>query len=77
MYRPRGVLILLNCTHMESLSKYFGDTIAEMRQVSWPTQSQALKYTAMVVLISAVAAVFLASFDTLFSLGIDWVVKTF
>lgn len=62
---------------METLSKYFRDTLAEMRQVAWPTQSQALKYTAMVVIISGVAAVFLASFDTLFSLGIDYVVKTF
>lgn len=62
---------------METLSKYFRDTLAEMRQVAWPTQSEALKYTAMVVLISAVVAVFLASFDALFSLGIDWAVKAF
>lgn len=62
---------------MDTLSKYFRDTFAEMRQVAWPTQSQALKYTALVVGISVFVALFVAAFDYLFSLGINAIVTSF
>ena len=62
---------------MNSLSKYFRDTFAEMRQVAWPSQSQALKYTALVVAISVFVALFVAAFDYLFSLGINRLVTSF
>lgn len=62
---------------MDSLSKYFRDTFAEMKHVSWPTQSQALKYTALVVGISAFVALFVALFDYIFGLGIDAIITSF
>jgi preprotein translocase SecE subunit len=60
---------------MDALSKYFRDTFAEMKQVAWPTKSQTLKYTVLVVAISAVVAVFLAGFDYVFSLAVNAVVS--
>lgn len=62
---------------MDNLSKYFRDTFAEMKHVSWPTQVQALKYTALVVGISIFVAMFVAGFDHIFSLGINFIVTNF
>jgi len=62
---------------MNTLSKYFRDTFAEMRQVAWPTQTQALKYTALVIGVSVFVALFVSAFDYLFSLGINMLVSSF
>ncbi len=66
-----------NIKGMDSLSKYFRDTFAEMKHVSWPSQSQALKYTALVIGISAFVALFVAGFDFVFSLAINSLVSSF
>lgn len=60
---------------MSNLSNYFKATMAEMRQVTWPTQKQAFLYTFLVILISVFVALFLGAFDYLFSLGIDAIVS--
>ena len=62
---------------MEKLTKYFRDTAAEMKQVTWPTQRQAALYTALVIGISAVVALFVGSFDYAFSQGISAIVNNF
>lgn len=62
---------------MSQLSQYFRDTVAELKQVKWPTQKQAFIYSVLVVLISAIVALFLSAFDQLFSLGIDYLVTRF
>jgi preprotein translocase subunit SecE len=77
LFRPRGVFILVNLSRMDALSRYFRDTFAELRQVAWPTQSQALKYTVLVIAISAFVALFVALFDYVFSLGINSIVNRF
>ncbi len=38
-----------------------------MRHVSWPTRTQALTYTALVVGVSVLVALFLGLFDYLFT----------
>jgi preprotein translocase subunit SecE len=60
---------------MDALSKYFRDTFAELRQVAWPTQAQAIKYTLLVIVISTFVALFVALFDYVFSLGINTLVS--
>lgn len=60
---------------MDALTKYFRDTIGEMKQVRWPTQTQALIYTALVIGISVVVALFLSAFDYVFTLGIDMIIN--
>ena len=39
----------------------------ELRQVSWPSQRQAMIYTALVIGISAVVALYIGAFDYVFS----------
>jgi preprotein translocase SecE subunit len=59
---------------MTRLGNYIRDTIAEMKHVSWPTQSQAIIYTVLVVVISVVVAIMLSSFDYVFTQLLDQVV---
>ncbi|MCB9811606.1 preprotein translocase subunit SecE [Candidatus Nomurabacteria bacterium] len=56
---------------MSRIGKYLRDTRAEMKHVSWPTQSQAIMYTIMVICISAVAAAMLGAFDYVFTSLLD------
>jgi preprotein translocase subunit SecE len=62
---------------MDNLIKYFRDTAGELKQVSWPTQKQAMLYTALVIGISILVALFVGAFDYLFSEGIKIVVDNF
>ena len=56
-----------NTLFMSRLGKYFQDTAAEMKHVSWPTQSQAVVYSILVIAISALTAVYTGVFDYLFT----------
>jgi len=55
--------------------KYFSDTAAELKQVSWPTQTQAALYTALVIGISVLVALYVGAFDYLFSQGINLIIN--
>jgi len=46
---------------------YLKETKAELKHVSWPTRSQAINFTVMVIAISILTALFLGLFDTIFS----------
>ncbi|MEX0930639.1 MAG: preprotein translocase subunit SecE [Candidatus Paceibacterota bacterium] len=46
---------------------YVKDTQGELLHVSWPTRKQAMIYTAIVIVVSIVIAVFLGFFDFLFT----------
>jgi len=59
---------------MGNFSNYLSATAAEMKQVTWPTQKQALLYTFLVVGISAIVSMFLGAFDYIFSQGINFIV---
>jgi len=60
---------------MTNLTKYFKDTAAELKQVSWPTQKQATFYTILVIVISAVVALYVGAFDYLFSQAINLLIN--
>ena len=60
---------------MSKLSNYLHDTAAEMKHVSWPTQTQTIVYTVLVIVISALVAVFLGAFDYLFTQLLDIVIS--
>lgn len=55
--------------------KYFSDTAAELKQVTWPTQNQAMLYTALVIAISILVALFVGAFDYIFNQGISLLVN--
>lgn len=52
---------------MSRLGKYFQDTAAEMKHVSWPTQTQAIVYSVLVIAVSAFVALFTGAFDYVFT----------
>jgi len=62
---------------MDQLTKYFRDTAAEMKQVSWPTQQQAAFYSLLVIVISSFVALYVGAFDYIFSQAINFVVNNF
>ena len=49
------------------LLNYIKETKGELKHVSWPTRKQSIAYTALVVLISVVIAVYVGVFDSLFT----------
>jgi len=59
---------------MSRLGNYLRDTAAEMKHVSWPTQTQAMVYTALVILISGLVALFVGAFDYVFTTLLNVVV---
>ena len=52
---------------MGRVTKYFRDTVAEMKHVKWPTSTQAAIYTVLVIAISAIVALMLSGFDYVFT----------
>lgn len=62
---------------MQQLTQYLRDTVAEMKQVKWPTQNQALIYTALIILVCIVIAIFVSIFDFIFASGIDFIINRF
>ena len=53
------------------LLDYIRDTKGEMKHVSWPTKSQAIGYTAIVLVLSIVLSIYLGFFDYIFTRVID------
>jgi preprotein translocase SecE subunit len=60
---------------MSRLGNYLRDTAAEMKHVSWPTQTQTAVYTLLVIAVSAIVALFLGAFDYLFTQLLDIIVR--
>jgi len=59
---------------MSRLGNYIRDTQAEMKHVSWPTQKQALIYTALVIGVSILVALFTGAMDYIFTSILNMVV---
>ena len=62
---------------MSRLGNYLRDTATEMKHVSWPTQSQAMTYTALVIVVSGIVALLLGGFDYLFTNLLDLIILNF
>jgi preprotein translocase subunit SecE len=62
---------------MSRFGNYLRDTKAELQHVSWPTQRQALVYTALVIIISGLTAVFVGVFDKVFTKALDVLIHSF
>lgn len=54
-----------------SFLQYLKDTRGELRHVAWPTRAQTIVYTALVMALSIVVAVYLGVFDYLFTTGLS------
>lgn len=60
---------------MSRLGNYLRDTASEMKHVTWPTQTQAITYTILVIAVSAFTALFLGGFDYLFTQLLNFIVR--
>lgn len=49
---------------------YLKETKSEMRHVSWPTQKQAINFTALVIGVSLFVSVLLGAFDSIFDFSL-------
>ncbi len=59
---------------MHRFINYLKDTRVELKHVSWPTQRQAIVYTALIIAVSVVVSLILGLFDFLFTSALDWVI---
>lgn len=57
-----------------SLNQYIKDTRVELKHVAWPTQTQTIVYTALVIGISLVVALYIGFFDFFFTRGLEEVI---
>jgi preprotein translocase SecE subunit len=56
---------------MSKITEYLKETKSELKHVLWPTRTQALYYTIIVVVLSVLVAYFLGIFDFIFSKGLE------
>ena len=73
--RPQGRFNFAKIKHMNTFINYLKDTFAEMKHISWPTQKQAVVYTALVIGVSIVVSLFVGLLDYVFSQGLDLFLK--
>jgi preprotein translocase subunit SecE len=52
---------------MSRFGEYLKDTKGELKHVTWPSKNQAILFTVIVIIFSAVVAFFLGAFDLLFT----------
>jgi preprotein translocase subunit SecE len=54
------------------VTRYFREVRGEVRKVTWPTRRETTRLTGLVLLVTAVMTVILASFDWLFGRILAW-----
>lgn len=55
---------------MKKVIKFFKDVKQEMGYISWPSKGDLKEGTTVVIVMSAIVAIFLSIVDTIFSFGI-------
>lgn len=58
-----------------NLTNYLKETKAELKEVNWPTRSQTITYTVMVILISIFVAMFLGGVDFGLNKALTFILK--
>ena len=53
------------------LTEYIKDTRGEMKHVNWPTRSQGINYTLLVIGVSLATMIVLSIADYVFGLGLE------
>lgn len=56
---------------MNGLIQYFKETRAELDHVTWPTQSQTIIYTTLVIVLSVIVGIYLSALDYGLTFGLD------
>lgn len=58
-----------------SIGQYLRDTKNELRHVAWPTRTQTTVFTAFVIGLSLILALYLGLADLVFTRGVSLIVK--
>jgi preprotein translocase SecE subunit len=59
---------------MNAFIQYLRDVRSELTHVTWPTTTQAMGYTGLVILIVVLVAVILGAADALFTFGLEQII---
>jgi len=59
----------------QAVVKYFKETRAELRKVTWPTQEEAKSLTLIITAVSVAMALFLGIFDYIFQMVVAGVIS--
>lgn len=59
---------------MNAFIQYLRDVRSELTHVTWPTTTQAVGFTGLVVLIVVLVAVILGAADALFTFGLEQII---
>ncbi len=54
------------------IGKFLRESRAELRKVTWPNRKELVTYTVVVIVSTAIVAVFLGIVDLIFSQAIRW-----
>lgn len=60
-----------------ALGEYVRETRGELKHVSWPTRTQAIAFTVIVIIISVGLSLYLGLLDYIFSLILKTVISNF
>ncbi len=60
---------------MSKITEYLKETRAELKHVIWPSRSQTLYYTLIVIVLSVLIAYYLGVFDFIFSRGLEKIIS--
>ncbi|HSW42336.1 MAG TPA: preprotein translocase subunit SecE [Patescibacteria group bacterium] len=52
---------------MRRIRRYFEESWSELKKVAWPTRDQVRKLTVLVFIVAAAVAVFIATWDFVFT----------
>ncbi|MGD9696071.1 MAG: preprotein translocase subunit SecE [Thermoleophilia bacterium] len=52
-------------------SRFITEVVAELRKVSWPTRTQLMQSTAVVLVVVAIVSLYLWALDSVFSRLVD------
>ena len=58
-----------------NIFNFLREVKGEMKHMSWPTKKQTIAYTLLVIVISIALAAYVGIFDSLFTLGIEQLIK--
>ena len=71
---PTGAVFIIKKTFMK-ITEYIKETKAELKHMTWPTRSQALNATFLVIGISVLVSLILAVLDFVFGLGLEKLIQ--
>lgn len=66
LYKARGAFLFTGTT-MKSFFTYLRNVRGELVHVVWPDRTQAIIHTVLIIVVSAIAALYLSGLDYVFS----------